>query len=198
MPLHAMATATAGPSSAALMFALGLLLALAVRLAESVRPALDVDLLDPGERQRATWNILGHGGAGSDVGIAPDRHRRHQLAVGTDERTGLDRRLVRAESVVVAGDRAGTDVGLGADRRIAEVGLARRAGPVFRWARRRERSDKRWLYIFLDCSSRWRHRNLLPSLLRVFVVCVVTFGFLASLVDVLWFSHDAPYEWPFR
>ena len=52
----------------------------------------------------------------------PTRHRRDQLRVAADERAVLDDRLVLVHAVVVAGDRAGADVDVCADRRVAEVG----------------------------------------------------------------------------
>src|SRR5690606_8914326 len=103
-------------------------LALGAGLAEAVGPALHVDLLDPRERERRARHVLGHGGAGGDVGVAPDRHRRDELGVRADERARLDGGAVLAEAVVVAGDGAGADVGAGADRHVAQVGEVVRLG----------------------------------------------------------------------
>src|SRR5690348_10763685 len=106
---------------ARLLVGLGVLLALGLRLAEPIGPALDVDLLHARQRERAARHVLGDRGSGADVRIATDRDGRHQLAIAADERAGLDRGLVLRDAVVVAGDRAGTDVGLRPDRRVTEV-----------------------------------------------------------------------------
>ena len=42
--------------------------------------------------------------------------------VGADERARADHRAIFAEAVIIAGDRARADVGLGADRGVADVG----------------------------------------------------------------------------
>ena len=64
---------------------------------------------------------LRHGRARADIRVAPDGDRRDELAIRADERARLDRRLVLADAVVVARDRARADVRLLADRRVAEV-----------------------------------------------------------------------------
>ena len=46
-----------------------------------------------------------------DIGAVADRHRRDQRAVRADEGAGADLGVVLVEAVVVAGDRAGADVG---------------------------------------------------------------------------------------
>src|ERR1700733_11032137 len=97
------------------------LLALRLRLAKSIRPAFDVDLLHARKCERAARNVFGDGRSGADVRVAADRDGRDQLRVPADERAGFDRRLVLADAVVVARDRAGADVRLRADRRVAEV-----------------------------------------------------------------------------
>ena len=72
--------------------------------------------------ERAGGHVLGDRRAGGDVGALADRDRRDQLRVAADERAVLDRRLMLRLAVVVAGDRAGADVDLLADHRVAEIG----------------------------------------------------------------------------
>src|SRR5215813_11252816 len=84
-------------------------------------PAVEVPLLARADRQRAGRNVLADRGAAADVCALADRDRRHQLRVAADERAVLDRRLVFLLAVVVARDRAGADVHLRADRRVAEI-----------------------------------------------------------------------------
>ena len=73
------------------------------------------------DRQRLRRDVLGDRRSGGDVGVLADAHRRDQLAVAADERAVLDDRLMLVHAVVVAGDRAGADVDLLADRRVAEI-----------------------------------------------------------------------------
>ena len=66
-------------------------------------------------------HVFGDRRSRGDVGALADAHRRDQLRVAADERAVLDDRRVLVRAVVVAGDRAGADVDLLADRRVAEV-----------------------------------------------------------------------------
>ena len=60
--------------------------------------------------------------AGADRGACADLHRRHQHRARADERARADLGAPLVHAVVVAGDGAGADVHLLADRRVAEVG----------------------------------------------------------------------------
>src|SRR5262249_34036037 len=51
-----------------------------------------------------------------------DRHRRDQRAVRADKGARADHRAVLVKTVVIAGDRAGTDIGFGADIAVTEIG----------------------------------------------------------------------------
>src|SRR5262249_36885144 len=73
------------------------------------------------EGERAGLDVVPDGGAGRDVGVVADRDRRDQLAVAADLHAVADHRAVLAEAVVVAGDRARTDVAVAADGRVADV-----------------------------------------------------------------------------
>src|SRR5205823_3175670 len=57
-----------------------------------------------------------------DIDALADLDRRHQRRVRTDERAGPDLGVVLVETVIVAGDGAGADVGVGANMRIPEIG----------------------------------------------------------------------------
>src|SRR3954467_1784169 len=85
-------------------------------------PAVDVALLAGTDCEGARRHVLADGRAGSHVRVPRHRDRRDELRVAADERAVLDDGLVLAGAVVVAGDRAGADVHLLADRRVAEVG----------------------------------------------------------------------------
>ena len=85
-------------------------------------PALLVDLLAARDRQRAGRHVLGDRRAGGDVRARADADGRDQLLslpmnAPSSITVGC---FVRA--VVVARDRAGADVDLLADRRVAEIG----------------------------------------------------------------------------
>ena len=58
----------------------------------------------------------------ADIGAVADRDRRDQRGVRADKRALADDRAEFAEAVVVAGDRAGADIGPGADVAVAEIG----------------------------------------------------------------------------
>src|SRR4051795_11010878 len=73
-------------------------------------PAFDVALLAGADRERAGRHVLADRRAGADVGVLPHGDRRDELRVAADERAVLDRRGLLADTVVVAGDRAGADV----------------------------------------------------------------------------------------
>jgi hypothetical protein len=58
----------------------------------------------------------------ADIGAVADADRRDQRGVGADERIGADAGLALVDAIIVAGDRARTDIGPGADECIADIG----------------------------------------------------------------------------
>src|SRR5690242_19571789 len=87
--------------------------------AEAGGPASEALLLGTRHRQLVGGDVLGDDGAGTDDGAVADANRSDQCSVRADEGTGTDLRPIFAEAVVIAGDRAGADVRLGADVCIA-------------------------------------------------------------------------------
>src|SRR4051794_32065439 len=81
-------------------------------------PAVLVDLRTSGDAEGPGRDVLRDGRSCRDVGPCADRHRGNQLAVTADERAVLDHRRILRDAIVVAGDRAGADVDLLADRRV--------------------------------------------------------------------------------
>src|SRR5579864_226581 len=76
-------------------------------------------------------HVLRHHGSGARRGPAPDAHGRDQHRVAPDIAAVADRGPVFAPvEAVIAGDRAGTDVDLGADERVPEVTLVVHLRPV--------------------------------------------------------------------
>src|ERR1700722_15526420 len=59
--------------------------------------------------------------AGSDIGALADFDRRDQRRVRTDEGILADRRAMLVAAVVIAGDGAGADIGVGADKGVADI-----------------------------------------------------------------------------
>src|SRR5690606_23439032 len=82
----------------------------------------DTLLAAAGNRQSVGLNVLRHHAAGGDHGAVTDLHRRHQGRIRADEGAGADIGVILAETVVVAGDRAGADIGFGTDAGIADIG----------------------------------------------------------------------------
>src|SRR5690606_36529449 len=82
----------------------------------------DVGLPAARDAQAAGRHVAIDRAAGPDHGAVADGHRRDQRRVRADEGAGADVGTVFGKAVVVAHDRAGADVGLGADPRVAEVG----------------------------------------------------------------------------
>src|SRR6267154_746709 len=85
-------------------------------------PAWNGHLLGAGQRQLACRSVLGERGSGAERRPAADPHRRDKLRVRADENIVLDDGAVLVRPVVVAHDRAGTDVDVAADVAIADVG----------------------------------------------------------------------------
>src|SRR5215472_7197754 len=85
-------------------------------------PAVASDLGFFVERQRAGRYVLPHRRARADGRAAPDGHRCDELRVGPDVHLVFDDRAVLFGAIVIARDRAGADVHVGADGGIAHVG----------------------------------------------------------------------------
>src|SRR5258706_1981647 len=85
-------------------------------------PAWNGHLLGAGQSQLACRSVLGERGSGAERRPAPDPHRRDKLRVRADENIVLDDGAVLVRPVVVAHDRAGTDVDVAADVAVADVG----------------------------------------------------------------------------
>src|ERR1700688_3262224 len=90
-------------------------------VAISLGSALAIGLLATLERHRIVGHLAGNDRARTDIGPAADLDRRHQRRVGADERAGADLGLVLCEAVIVAGDSARADIGVGADMGIADI-----------------------------------------------------------------------------
>ncbi len=73
------------------------------------------------ERQCIHRHVAGNHRAGTDIGAVADLDRRNQRRIGTDECILADRRAVLGAAVVIAGDGAGADIGIGADRGVADI-----------------------------------------------------------------------------
>ena len=103
-------------------------------LAPLLRPTRLRHLSGPAHGQGIRGDVLGDGAPRGHVGALPHRHRRDQGRVASDEGAGLDPGRVLVGAVVVAGDRAGSDVDLRArwwrrpDRRGARPSIRRRGG----------------------------------------------------------------------
>src|ERR1700712_1731204 len=74
------------------------------------------------ERESVCRNIVGNDRAGPNIRAVAYRNRRDQGRIDPDEGALPDRGAVLGETVVIAGDRAGADIGTGPDRRIADIG----------------------------------------------------------------------------
>ena len=90
-----------------------------------LHPALDVALGPTGHGQRARRHVLLQDGARPGVGAVADGDRRDELRVGAGADVRADHRAVLAHAVVVDERRAGADVGVLADRGVADVGQVR-------------------------------------------------------------------------
>ena len=78
-------------------------------------------LLAARDGQLVRRDILGHHRTSADDRAGADADRCNQRAVGADEGARADLRPILAETVVIAGDGAGADIGFLADRRVADV-----------------------------------------------------------------------------
>src|SRR5688572_8620275 len=89
--------------------------ALGLFLAVARGPARHLPLLGALDSQRARLNIARDDASRADERTVADLDRRNQRAVGADEGALADLGAVLGEAVIVAGDRAGADIGLLAD-----------------------------------------------------------------------------------
>src|SRR5512146_2400691 len=85
-------------------------------------PPRSGDLLFAGESKLAGRCIADDGRAGAYGGPLADGHRSDELHVGTDVHIIFDHGAVLVRAVVIAGDRAGTDVDVASNGGIADVG----------------------------------------------------------------------------
>src|SRR5260370_16763906 len=102
---------------------LHLAVALGAALAVVLRAALD--------RHRIVGHVLGDHRARTDIGAVADLHRRHQRRIGADEGALADDGPVLAETVIVAGDGAGAEIGIAPDIAIANIGKIIDLDPSF-------------------------------------------------------------------
>ena len=84
-------------------------------------PPVLVHLPSARDRQRLIGHIVGDRRAGGHIGALADRDRRDELRVAANEGAVADDGLVLLLAVVVAGDRAGADVDVLADRRVSQI-----------------------------------------------------------------------------
>ena len=85
-------------------------------------PALHYSLAVASNGEFAGGGIAVDDGAGSDGRVLANGYRRDEGAIGADEDAVFDARHVLVHAVVVAGDGAGTDVHVGTDVGVADVG----------------------------------------------------------------------------
>src|SRR4249919_2185545 len=84
-------------------------------LPESGGPAGKSSLLTAGDGELVRRDVLGDDRTGTDDCSGADAHRSDQRGVRTNEGAGSDLRQIFAETVIIAGDRAGSNVGHFAD-----------------------------------------------------------------------------------
>src|SRR5262249_26034278 len=89
---------------------------------QAFRPVFLGGLATSAERQSPRWDVLGDHRAGTYVSALPDLDRRHQRRVRTNESAAADFGAVLGGAVVIAGNSAGADIGIGADRGVAQIG----------------------------------------------------------------------------
>src|SRR3989454_12365725 len=109
-------------------------------------PAGFVDLAPASDAQGIGGNIFGDGRASGDVGAVAHPNGCDECSVAAHKHTFADCRGVFADAVVVAGDRAGADVGFAADFGVAQVGQVHGFGAFARSEERR---------VGKECRSRW-------------------------------------------
>src|SRR5262245_55574652 len=72
-------------------------------------------------RKRVAFDFFRYDAAGADIGAVLDLHGSDEGAIRADENLGADVGEVLVETVVVAGDRAGADIGAGPHARVADI-----------------------------------------------------------------------------
>src|SRR5208282_1804052 len=95
--------------------------AVAVTLAPGRHPAGFFALRMMRHHERAVLHLANNRRAGRDIHVAADLHRRDQLRVASDHAAIADLRAMLVVAVIVHGDDAASDVGVVADRGVAEV-----------------------------------------------------------------------------
>ena len=88
-----------------------------------------VDLRRARQGKRVGRHIAGDDAAGGDDRPGADRNRRHKRGVGADKSALPDCRARFVNTVIIAGDRPGADIGPGPDRAVADVGEVVRLDP---------------------------------------------------------------------
>src|ERR1700752_617730 len=91
-------------------------------LAEAGGPAGKAPFLAASDGQFVGGDILGNNRAGADDRARADADRGYQRRVGADESPRTDFGPVLSVTIIIAGDRAGADVGPLADRSVADIG----------------------------------------------------------------------------
>ena len=97
------------------------------------------------DRERVGGHVVGDRGSRGDVRALPHRDGRNELRIAADEDAVFDDCRMLGHAVVVARDRAGADVDVPADRRVAQVGkvIRLRSLPHRRLLQLDERPDAR-------------------------------------------------------
>src|SRR5271154_6552136 len=95
--------------------------AVAVTLAPGRHPAGFFTLRMMRYHERAILHLADNRRAGRDIHVAADLHRRDQLRVASDHAAIADLRAMLVVTVIVHRDDAASDVGVVADRGVAEV-----------------------------------------------------------------------------
>src|SRR4029077_10627315 len=88
-------------------------------------PARFVDLPSAGDTQTVRRDILRDRGPGSDVSAIADAHRRHQCRIAAYKYSFADGRRVLSEAVIIASDRASSNIRLWTDASVAQIGQVR-------------------------------------------------------------------------
>src|SRR5687768_2080603 len=90
-------------------------------LAQTQRPAVLCGLAPARDGQRVRRHVAGDDRARSDIGAVADFDRRDQGRIGADEGVPADLGAMLRDTVVIAGDGAGTDIGAGTNGGVADI-----------------------------------------------------------------------------
>src|SRR5947209_4212973 len=90
--------------------------------AKILGPAGLLDLAPTPERQRVGRDILRNDRTRADISTRTDLYRCDERRIRADKGVVADLRAVLRIAVVIAGDRAGADIGGSADRSVADIG----------------------------------------------------------------------------